>query len=59
MKIEIKNLKQNEAEDIMIWIECGFIEFLKNGEYDNVDWIHKMCHIVEEVKEQVNDERNV
>ena len=47
MKIVFENIGREELTDIAIWLKCGFLDFLKDEETDNLRWISRWSGIID------------
>lgn len=58
MMLTIRNLSKEDLTHIEYWVRKGFSQQIRGGEM-SVEWIHNMCHVMEQINEQMEDERNV
>lgn len=40
---------EEEIRDLSIWLECGFLNDLKDGDTDNIAWIAKWANFILEL----------
>lgn len=42
---------EEEIRDLSIWLKCGFLNDLKDGDTDNIAWIAKWANFILELDE--------
>lgn len=42
---------EEEIKDLSIWLECGFLNDLRDSDTDNIKWISKWANFILELDE--------